>query len=74
MNHFFLILIFVCGMAFFGIGCGRPAASAEQEASALRFKMQSLAGEEVDLARYEAIRAWMGRVAAEPGHTPITQP
>lgn len=27
-----------------------------------------------DLARYEAIRAWMGRVAAEPGHTPITQP
>jgi glutathione S-transferase len=26
-----------------------------------------------DLARYPNIRAWLARVAAEPGHVPITQ-
>jgi glutathione S-transferase len=26
------------------------------------------------LAGYPAVRAWLGRVAAEPGHVPITQP
>ncbi len=26
-----------------------------------------------DLAAYPAVRAWMGRVAAQPGHVPITQ-
>ena len=26
-----------------------------------------------DLAGYPAVRAWMGRVAAQPGHVPITQ-
>ena len=26
-----------------------------------------------DLAAYPAVRAWMGRVAAQPGHIPITQ-
>lgn len=25
-----------------------------------------------DLARYPAIRAWLGRMAAQPGHVPIT--
>jgi len=25
-----------------------------------------------DLGKYGAIRAWLGRVAAEPGHVPIT--
>ncbi|MDZ7617606.1 MAG: glutathione peroxidase [Patescibacteria group bacterium] len=70
MNHSFLVLIFVCGMAFFGIGCGRPVASAEQEASALRFKMKSLAGEEVDLARYEGKVVMIVNVASKCGLTP----
>jgi glutathione S-transferase len=26
-----------------------------------------------DLAGYPALRAWIGRVAAQPGHIPITQ-
>ncbi len=26
-----------------------------------------------DLARYPEVRAWLGRVAAQPGHVPITQ-
>ena len=26
-----------------------------------------------DLGRYAAVRTWLGRVAAEPGHVPITQ-
>ena len=26
-----------------------------------------------DLAGYPTVRAWMGRVAAQPGHIPITQ-
>jgi glutathione S-transferase len=26
-----------------------------------------------DLAGYPAVRAWIGRVASQPGHIPITQ-
>ncbi len=69
MNQLFLLLMFACAMALFGIGCGRPAASAEQEASALRFTMQSLAGEEVDLARYEGKVVMIVNVASKCGFT-----
>ncbi len=69
MNHFFLLLLFVCGMAILGIGCSRPAASAEQDASALRFKMKSLAGEDVDLARYEGKVVMIVNVASKCGFT-----
>ncbi len=69
MNHVVLLMILVCAMSFFGIGCSRPAASAEQVDSALRFKMQSLAGEEVDLARYEGKVVMIVNVASKCGFT-----
>ena len=36
-----------------GTGCGHVPEWAKQDSSALRFKMQSLDGEEIDLARYK---------------------
>ena len=69
MTQLFVLLMFACAMALFGFGCGRPAASAEQEASALRFKMQSLAGEDVDLARYEGKVVMIVNVASKCGFT-----
>ncbi len=69
MNQLVLLMMFVCAMAFFGIGCSRPAASEEQTASALRFKMQSLAGEAVDLARYQGQVVVVVNVASNCGFT-----
>ncbi len=70
MNPFLLSIMFVCTVTIFGSGCARPAASTEQDASALRFKMQSLAGEEVDLARYGGQVVMIVNVASKCGFTP----
>ena len=51
-------------------GCGRTTPGAKQEESALRFKMESLAGEEVDLAKYTGQVVLVVNVASKCGFTP----
>jgi len=50
-------------------GCGGTVAGQDQEQSVLRFKMDSLSGEEVDLARYAGKVVMIVNVASKCGYT-----
>jgi glutathione peroxidase len=52
-----------------GSGCGRAAQGVKQEESVLRFKMKSLAGEDVDLAEYSGKVVLAVNVASKCGYT-----
>ena len=51
-------------------GCGRNGPGVQQEGSALRFKVRSLAGEETDLAQYAGRVVMIVNVASKCGYTP----
>jgi glutathione peroxidase len=50
-------------------GCAPPVQGVKQEETVLRFKMRSLAGEEVDLAKYQGKVVMIVNVASKCGYT-----
>ncbi len=69
MNN--LLLVLAAGaLVTVHTGCSRAVEGVQQETSALRFKVKTLQGEEVDLAKYAGKVVMIVNVASKCGYTP----
>ena len=69
MNNL-LVVLAAGALVTMNTGCSRAVEGVKQESSALRFKVKTLQGEEVDLAKYEGKVVMIVNVASKCGYTP----
>ena len=70
MNRVILLATLGASLMFTETGCGRTVEGKKQEETALRFKMKSLGGKEVDLSKYNGRVVLIVNVASKCGFTP----
>jgi glutathione peroxidase len=70
MNRLIPLFAVIASILTMGSGCGHSADGVKQEGSALRFKMNSLDGEAIDLDRYSGKVVMVVNVASQCGYTP----
>ena len=64
-----LLTLLLAGVVTMFWGCGKAVNAKQQEETALRFKMELLDGEEIDLARYAGKVVMIVNVASKCGYT-----